>query len=61
MKGDDQMIFKEFTETDLFKISDVFECVDSNGSILDNDFVNADSLVIDWHVNYGYLEIVIGK
>ncbi len=55
------MTFKEFTETDVFKMSDVYECVDSNGSILDSDYVNTDSPVIDWHVNSGYLEIVIGK
>ena len=57
------MMFKEFRETEDFKLADVISFVGTEGEELDIDNPYSEDLdsfdVEDWHKDNGYLEIVL--
>ena len=57
------MMFKEFRETEIFKLADVIAFVGTDGEELDIDDPDSEDLdnfdVEDWHKDNGYLEIVL--
>ena len=57
------MMFKEFRETEDFKLADVITFVETDGEELDIDNPDSEDLdnfdVEDWHKDNGYLEIVL--
>ena len=57
------MMFKEFRETEDFKLADVIAFVRTDGEELDIDDPDSEDLdnfdVEDWHKDNGYLEIVL--
>ncbi len=57
------MMFKEFRETEDFKLADVITFVGTDGEELDIDNPYSDDLngfyVENWHSDNGYLEIVL--
>ena len=56
-------MFKEFRETEDFKLADVITFVGTDGGELDIDNSDSEDLdsfdVEDWHKDNGYLEIVL--
>ena len=57
------MMFKEFRETEDFKLADVITFVGTDGEELDIDNPDSDDLngfyVENWHSDNGYLELVL--
>ena len=57
------MMFKEFRETEDFKLADVIAIVGTDGDELDIDDPDSEDLdsfdVEDWHSDNGYSEIVL--